>query len=417
MTGEIVEVKLAQLVDTESETEETPSEAEELQSLGSRVPHMGEEFETFEPTSTRTDSSLSSASSDSTTPLSPDHPLTHVSPTPTPTRASFHHRTALMTVRAQPVMSPSHSARVTRAMALSDLAFHIEIGDEDTNEDGEDESLDADDERERSYNEGHGLDDEGHGLDDNECSVKSDGLGLEVSEEEVVLEGQQQAAPAADTAVGKPLGLGYGALRRQELAVEEDQVLSTFEIGQSSRSIAEQQGVERLHQFRHCRLLSGRGSFPISPSSLVVLSPIASPVATPTATISIDEDQFIEIGAQLKLYGGILQDHTQCLDVMPPTLFVDIDRDVRELYTRSGAVRDEIFSQMYRLRSLEHEQERAVATFRDLWRLILALEAWAGQTDRENHDLRMQLAEERRERLDLVDHVARIERRQKSREE
>ncbi|GKD69865.1 hypothetical protein Tco_1323955, partial [Tanacetum coccineum] len=56
-----------------------------------------------------------------------------------------------------------------------------------------------------------------------------------------------------------------------------------------------------------------------------------------------------------------LQDHTQCLDMMPPTLFVDIDRDVRELYTRSGAVRDEIFSQ------------------------------------RENHDLRMQLAEERRE--------------------
>ncbi|GKD50151.1 hypothetical protein Tco_1279127 [Tanacetum coccineum] len=34
----------------------------------------------------RTDSSHSSASLDSTTPLSPDHPLTHVSPTPTSTR-------------------------------------------------------------------------------------------------------------------------------------------------------------------------------------------------------------------------------------------------------------------------------------------------------------------------------------------
>ncbi|GJZ01339.1 reverse transcriptase domain-containing protein [Tanacetum coccineum] len=43
---------------------------------------------------------------------------------------------------------------------------------------------------------------------------------------------------------------------------------------------------------------------------------------------------------------------------MPPTLFAEIDRDVRELYTRSGAVRDAIFSQRYRLRSLEQEQEQ-----------------------------------------------------------
>ncbi|GJS27608.1 retrovirus-related pol polyprotein from transposon TNT 1-94 [Tanacetum coccineum] len=42
------------------------------------------------------------------------------------------------------------------------------------------------------------------------------------------------------------LRLGYGALRRRELAVEEDQVLSTFEVGQSSRSVPEQQGAERV---------------------------------------------------------------------------------------------------------------------------------------------------------------------------
>ncbi|GKB16275.1 hypothetical protein Tco_0850198 [Tanacetum coccineum] len=71
--------------DTESDPEEAPSEVEELKSLGSRVPLMGEEFEAFELTSTRTDSSHSSASSDSTTPLLPDHPHTHVSPTHTPT--------------------------------------------------------------------------------------------------------------------------------------------------------------------------------------------------------------------------------------------------------------------------------------------------------------------------------------------
>ncbi|GJU50177.1 hypothetical protein Tco_1219732 [Tanacetum coccineum] len=57
------------------------------------------------------------------------------------------------------------------------------------------------------------------------------------------------------------------------------------------------------------------------------------------------------------------------------------DRDLRELYTRSGAVRDEIFSQRYRFRSLEREQERAMVTFSAIWRPVLALEAWAGQTD------------------------------------
>nr|GEZ66079.1 hypothetical protein [Tanacetum cinerariifolium] len=93
---------------------------------------------------------------------------------------------------------------------------------------------------------------------------------------------------------------------------------------------------------------------------LTVPSPIASPMATSTATIPVDEDQFMEVGAPLELYGSILQDHTQRLDVMPPTLFEDIDRDVREL---SRAVRDEIFSQRHRFSSLEHKQERTVVTF------------------------------------------------------
>ncbi|GKB81017.1 hypothetical protein Tco_0947912 [Tanacetum coccineum] len=207
---------------------------------------------------------------------------------------------------------------------------------------------------------------------------------IEEEEEEVVHKGQQQAASAVDTTMGEPLRLGYGAMRRRELAVEEDQVPCTFEVGQSSRSIPEQQGAERVSTFRHLTLTTwvdskdGRdytdipayvssvapvqtlpspewlsGSLPISPSSSVALSPIASPVATLIATITVDEDQFLEVGAQLELHGSILHDHTLRLDVLPPTLFADIDRDVRELYTRSGVVRDEIFSQRYRFRSLE----------------------------------------------------------------
>nr|GFC21027.1 hypothetical protein [Tanacetum cinerariifolium] len=97
------------LVDTELEPKEAPSEAEELHSLGSRVPLRGKEFMAVEPSETKIDSSQSSGSSDSTAPLSPDHPLTRTSPTPTPTHASFHRRTAHMILRVLPTMSPDLS--------------------------------------------------------------------------------------------------------------------------------------------------------------------------------------------------------------------------------------------------------------------------------------------------------------------
>nr|GEW24848.1 hypothetical protein [Tanacetum cinerariifolium] len=197
-------VRQARLVDTESELEEAPSE-----SLGSRVPIMGEEFEAVKPSGTRTDLSHSSGLSDSTTPLSPDHPLTLISPT----HASFYRKTTRMTVCVQPAMSPGHSAKVTEAMALSDLAFRKRYRSSyespsssslilpvrkryqgtselilDTDSDGgeledddikDDESLDVDDEGERSDDEGHGLDDKGHGLGDEDHRLDEEGHGLE----------------------------------------------------------------------------------------------------------------------------------------------------------------------------------------------------------------------------------------------
>ncbi|GJX98262.1 hypothetical protein Tco_0355281 [Tanacetum coccineum] len=63
------------------------------------------------------------------------------------------------------------------------------------------------------------------------------------------------------------------------------------------------------------------GSLPISPAFLTVLSPIASPVTTLAATIAVDKDEFLEVGAQLKLHEIILHDHTQHLDALPPALF------------------------------------------------------------------------------------------------
>ncbi|GKE59992.1 hypothetical protein Tco_1510359 [Tanacetum coccineum] len=201
--------------------------------------------------------------------------------------------------------------------------------------------------------EGHGLGDEDHGLGDESQGLEDKGLGFEEEEEEAAPEGQQQAVLVVDIAVSEPLGLGYGAARRRALESIKEITPSTYKVGQSS-SYAPPAAPVQTSPSPEWSL----GSLPISPSSPVVPSPIVSLVATPTATISVDEDQFIEVGVQLELYGSILYDYTQHLDTLPPTLFVDIDMD-----------------------------ERTAMSFGALWRPVLALEAWAAM-QRELQEMR-----------------------------
>ncbi|GJV78245.1 hypothetical protein Tco_1509829 [Tanacetum coccineum] len=182
---------------------------------------------------------------------------------------------------------------------------------------------------------------------------------MEEEEEESTPEGQQQGVLVVDTSASEPLGLRYGVARRRALDLTKEIAPSTYEVGQSSRFVLEQEGVERISVFRHPTLVTwvdpedGRvytdiltyappaepvqtspspewllGSLPVSPSSPIVPSPIASPVATLAATISR-------------------------LDALPPTLFADINRDVRELYIRP----------------------------------VLTLEAWAGHVDTRMADM------------------------------
>ncbi|GJW86615.1 hypothetical protein Tco_0161955 [Tanacetum coccineum] len=279
-----VAVRQTQLVDTdtESDPEEAPSEVEELQSVGSRVPLIGEEFEGFlSRYGTRIDSSI------------------------------HHIIISISELRGE------KRYRGTPELILDTDSEGDELGEVDTKEDEEDES-----------DESQGLEDAGFGLEEEEAD---------------------QAVLVVETALSKSLRLGYGALRRHELAVEEDQVPSTFEIPEMTEFTMTL--LLMSPQFAPCLGYPpspewSLSSLLVSPSSTVVTSPTSSPVATPTATIS-----------------------------------VNIDRDVRELYTRSGVVRDEIFSQRYRFRSLECEQERTAVTFGALWRPVLALEAWAGNVD------------------------------------
>ncbi|GJX19364.1 hypothetical protein Tco_0222041, partial [Tanacetum coccineum] len=60
-----------------------------------------------------------STSSDFTAPLSPDHPLTHTSPT----LVLFLRRTAHIAVRVPPAMSPGHFACIAEVATMSDSVF------------------------------------------------------------------------------------------------------------------------------------------------------------------------------------------------------------------------------------------------------------------------------------------------------
>ncbi|GJY66450.1 hypothetical protein Tco_0468688 [Tanacetum coccineum] len=221
-------------------------------------PLTDEEFEAFEPTDTRITSSHSTALSDTTTPLSLDHPLTQKSPTPT--RVSYSHSIARMAIRTQPTLSLGMSDRIAEAAALSPSSFY--------------KSLDLD-------IEGEGSEEEGPSSE----------------EEEVTPKGHQQAVLVVDTATHEPLGLGYGALRH----------------------------------------------FPTRVALPVDSSPVASPAM-------VEAESFLaELRAHVELQGGLIHDHTQRLDALPPLL----------------------------LRSLEQEQERVAVNFGASLRPILALESWA----------------------------------------
>ncbi|GJU99300.1 hypothetical protein Tco_1328571 [Tanacetum coccineum] len=178
-----------------------------------------------------------------------------------------------MAVRTQPTLSPGMSARIAEAAALSPSSFckryrssyetpsssassltlpvwkryqstselildtgseGDELRDEDTKED---ESSDATNKR-----EGQDLDDKGQGLDDEGQGSKDEGPGME-EEGEAAPKGQQHEVPVVDTAMSEPLGLGYGAARCHAFESIEEIAPSTYEVGQSSMSVPDQEGV------------------------------------------------------------------------------------------------------------------------------------------------------------------------------
>ncbi|GKD79409.1 hypothetical protein Tco_1342030 [Tanacetum coccineum] len=265
-----------------------------------------------------------------------------------------------MAVRVPPVMSPGLSASIAEVVAMSDSAFRkrfrssyetspssssspnlpsqkrsqgtYELIEDDKEEDKEeddveaDESLDFDSESEDAEDEGPAAGDEGFATGNKGPSMRVESLGL--GGDEAVPKGQQRAAPVVETTVGEPLGLGYRALRRWEIASREGEMSSVFECSS--------------------------GLLPVSLAPSTVPLPISSPMISLTIPSLVallamaDAEGFLtEFGAQVKMQGGLIHDHTVRLGELSPALFERYDRDIRELFTIT----------------------------------VLALESWAGQTD------------------------------------
>ncbi|GJY79723.1 hypothetical protein Tco_0485524 [Tanacetum coccineum] len=351
--------------------------------------------------------------------IAPPIPLSESTP---PVLVPILRRTARMAVRVLHAMSSGLSTGMAKVADMSESAFLEESEEEDDEEDEEikesmdsnsvsedveeegptiededpateDEGLTAGVESPGMDDEGYGLDDESRGIDDEGHSVESDGLGLE-EEEEAIPGGQQQAALVVGTTVSAPLGLGYGALRRRKLALEEGDVYSTFEVEHSFGSAPESKRPKRVSAFKQSTLTTWTdlkdgmiyidipdyppptppvqtppspkwtsSSLPISPSPSNDPSPISSPITpltipSPIATpATVETEGFLtELGVQVEMQGGLICDHAVRLEELSPALFERYDRDIGELFTRSGAVRDEIFSQRYQFRSLEYEK-------------------------------------------------------------
>ncbi|GJU45279.1 hypothetical protein Tco_1202545 [Tanacetum coccineum] len=301
-----------------------------------------------------------STPSDSTAPLSPDHLLTHASHTLVP----ILRRTARMAVHVLPAMSPNLSASIAEVAAMSDSAFlEDDEEEEDTKEEDEEieESSDSDSESEGAEDEGPTVKDDDPAAGDEGLAAGDEGLGRRVKSlglegDVTVPEDQQRAAPIVETVMGEPLGLGYGALRRQEIALGEGRMPSVFEVDPED-------GIAYI-------------DVPTYP-------PPAPPVQTlPSPEWSLVHFLFLQhlLSFLHLFYHHDTTDRSIAWE-LSPALFERYDKDTGELFTRSGAVRDEILSHRYQFRSLEHEQERVAVTFRAIWRPVLTLKSWASQTD------------------------------------
>nr|GEU86943.1 hypothetical protein [Tanacetum cinerariifolium] len=273
--------------------------------------------------------------------------------------------TTRMVMRTQPTLSPGYSARLTKAISMSPSSFHKRyIPSRETASPTASPVLPL---RKRyrgtselilyTNSERDEIRDED--TDPNMDSEDSEGRSTDSKGEEAIPEDQQhQALLAKNTTEGSQQTV--------------DEVPTQIRTRICIIWVNPEDGTEYtdipidLPRSPPSKPLLSIGT-PSSPDWSPEYIPKPLPIPSPVAAAPICEDEFLEIGAELALRGSMLHDYTECLNALPPTLFDVYDRDLWELYTRSREVKDEIFSQRYRLKSLEQGQERATVTFNALW--------------------------------------------------
>nr|GEX06828.1 hypothetical protein [Tanacetum cinerariifolium] len=267
-----------------------------------------------------------------------------------PTLVPILRRTVRMVVRVPPAMSLGLYASIAEDEEIE------ESSDSDSvSKDAEDNGPTIEDEDPTARDEGHASRDEAPDAEDNGPTIEDE----------------------------DPTARDEGHAARDEAPV-----------GQSSRTVQESERPERVSALRQPILTTwidledgiayinvptypppappvqtssspewSSGSFPVSPAPFIAPSPISSPmipltVLSPIALLDRAEiEGFLTIlGARVEMQEGLIHDYTVRLGELSPALFERYDRDIKELFTRSGAVRDEIFSQRYRFRSIEHDR-------------------------------------------------------------
>ncbi|GJZ25057.1 hypothetical protein Tco_0562516 [Tanacetum coccineum] len=347
----------------------------------------------------------------------PTSPLESTPPTLVPILC----RTACMTVRVPPAMSSCLSASMAEVAAMFESTFRkrfrssyksspstsspdlpsrkryrgtselVEDSEEDDDEEI-DESLDFDSVSEET-------EDEGPTAKDEDPTVGDESL----AEDEAVPEGQQWAAPVVETAVCEPLGLDMG-IETSRIALGEGRYPVYLRQPTLTTWIDLEDSIAYIDVLAYplptplaLTLPSPKwssGSLPVSPAPSIVPSPISSPmipltVISPIASPATAETEgfLTELGARVKMQGGLIRDHIVQLGELSPALFERYDRDIGELFTRSGVRRMHI-EQLYGMP------------------LVIRNKNW---------ELRLQIIEERRARLDLVKIVDSVRRRQEPR--
>ncbi|GJW47509.1 hypothetical protein Tco_0079155 [Tanacetum coccineum] len=281
----------------------------------------------------------------------PESPLTVAPPTSlhkctSSTLVPILRRTTWIVVRVPPVMSPGLSASMEEVAAMYESAFCKRfrssyesspssslpdlplrkryrgtselVEDDEDNDDEEEEdeeieeSLDFESMSEDAKDEGPTAEDEDPAAWDeslaagDEAPIWEGGGGGYTGE-------SAAGSPVMRTTVSAPLGLGYGALRRRELALEEDHVYNMLEVG-----LGLEDGIVYIDVPVYPPLALpaqtppspewSSGSFPISPSHCIVPLPISSPVIpltipspVPTPAMAEIEGFLTELGAQVEM--------------------------------------------------------------------------------------------------------------------